>query len=102
MKCVFYSTYGYNNSIREGKIYDFNKNTIKYLLEVNQDLILLSTIFKKFFVRIINNKRLIKFICKNYKNFKKIFHLAPLRKKLFFLKGIKMLRPSQVLCTPEF
>ena len=62
MKCVFYSTYGYNTSIRDGKIYDFNKNTIKYLLEVNKDLILLSTIFKKFFVRIINNRRLIKFI----------------------------------------
>ena len=44
MKCVFYSTYGYNTSIRDGKIYDFNKNTIKYLLEVNKDLILHSTI----------------------------------------------------------
>tara|TARA_B100000035_G_scaffold61816_3_gene49975 strand:+ start:10482 stop:10760 length:279 start_codon:yes stop_codon:yes gene_type:complete len=69
MKCVFYSTYGYNTSIRNGKIYDFNKNTIKYLLEVNKDLILLSNIFKKFFLRIINNRRLIKYICKNYKNF---------------------------------
>jgi len=68
MKCVFYSTYGYNTSIREGKIYDFNKNTIKYLLEVNHDLILLSNIFKRFFLKIITNRRLIRFICKKYGN----------------------------------
>ena len=90
MKCVFYSTYGYNNSIREGKIYDFNKNTIKYLLEVNQDLILLSTIFKKFFVRIINNKRLIKFICKNYENFINFLFLREIGKTTILIEQNKL------------
>jgi len=90
MKCVFYSTYGYNTSIRDGKIYDFNKNTIKYLLEVNKDLILLSTIFKKFFVRIINNRRLIKFICKNYKNFINFLFLREIGKTTITIEKNKL------------
>ena len=46
---VFESSYGYNNSIRLGKIYQFTSSeSMVYLLEVNHDLIELSHIFRKF------------------------------------------------------
>lgn len=49
MYCVFESTYGYNSSIRLGKVYYFpSKETIVYLLEVNKDLILLNSKFRYF------------------------------------------------------
>ena len=47
--CVFNSKYGYNSSVRLGKIYDLSCiDTKRYLLEVNPDLIELSFIFRKF------------------------------------------------------
>ena len=45
---VFESSYGYNTSLRLGKLYQFTSmETIKYLLEVNPDIILLNHTFKK-------------------------------------------------------
>ena len=45
---VFESSYGYNTSLRLGKLYQFTSmGTIKYLLEVNPDVILLNHTFKK-------------------------------------------------------
>lgn len=46
---AFESKYGYNSSVRLGKIYKFTSNeTLKYILETNPDLIEISFIFKKF------------------------------------------------------
>lgn len=46
---AFESNYGYNNTVRLGKIYEFTSNeTMVYLLEVNHDLRELSFIFRKF------------------------------------------------------
>ena len=46
---VFESSYGYNTTLRLGKIYVFTSlDSIKYLLEVNKDLILLNYQFNKF------------------------------------------------------
>ena len=45
---VFESSYGYNTSLRLGKLYKFTSvETIKYILEVNHDIILLNHTFKK-------------------------------------------------------
>jgi len=47
--CVFESSYGYNSSVRLGKIYELSLiDTKRYLLEVHPDLIELSSIFRKF------------------------------------------------------
>lgn len=44
---AFKSLYGYNNTIREGKILAFNSNeSLKYILEVNLDLIELMSVFR--------------------------------------------------------
>ena len=44
---AFKSLYGYNNTIREGKIFAFNSNeSLRYILEVNLDLIELMSIFR--------------------------------------------------------
>lgn len=46
---AFESTYGYNNTIRLGKIHKFTSpDTLKYILEVNVDLIELSYRFRIF------------------------------------------------------
>ena len=40
----FYSKFGYNDTVREGKIYKFTSNeTLKYILEINIDLIAISS-----------------------------------------------------------
>jgi hypothetical protein len=45
---VFESSYGYNTSLRLGKLYQFTSmETIKYLLDVNPDVVLLNHTFKK-------------------------------------------------------
>ena len=44
---AFKSLYGYNPSIREGKILAFSsKETLKYILEVNKDLVEIMSIFR--------------------------------------------------------
>ena len=49
IKRYFKSNYGYNNYIREGKIYNFTSyQSIKYLLEVNRDLVDLTFVMKNF------------------------------------------------------
>ena len=63
---VFESTYGYNNTLRLGKIYIFTSlDTIKYLLEVNRDLIVLNYKFNQF-IRLarksLHNKKVMKLI----------------------------------------
>lgn len=45
---AFNSLYGYNTSVRLGKIYEISNLTKKYLMETNLDLVELSFIFKKF------------------------------------------------------
>ena len=70
IKRYFKSNYGYNNTIREGRIYNFTSLlSIKYLLEINRDLVDLTYILKRFFYRIkiylmkkIINKNIINFI----------------------------------------
>ena len=72
LKRYFISRYGYNNFIREGKIYTFSSlNSLKSLLEINRDLIDLTFILKNFFYKIkiylmkkIINKHILKFIYK--------------------------------------
>ena len=47
----FRSSDGYNTQVELGRIYIFSTNkTLKYLLEVNKDLIVNSFIIKKFFI----------------------------------------------------
>ena len=63
---IFESSYGYNNSIRLGKLYIFTSlDTIKYLLSVNLDLIVLNYKFNQL-IRIVkkylHNKRVLKMI----------------------------------------
>ena len=49
----FKSNYGYNNTIREGRIYNFTSLlAVKYLLEINRDLIDLTFIIKNFLYKI--------------------------------------------------
>ena len=44
---AFKSLYGYNPSIREGKILAFSsKETLKYLLEINLDLVEIMSVFR--------------------------------------------------------
>ena len=68
---VFESTYGYNTSIRPGKIYFFQSNeTVRYLLQVNPDLILLNRVFNIFIMNIkkkLKMNRDIKLIQKKFK-----------------------------------
>lgn len=72
IKRYFKSNYGYNNSIREGRIYNFTSmQSIKYLLEINRDLIDLTFILKNFFSKIklflmkkIINKYIIYYLAK--------------------------------------
>ena len=53
IKRYFKSNYGYNNTIREGKIYNFTSlESVKYLLEINRELVDLTIILKKFFYKI--------------------------------------------------
>ena len=50
---VFESSYGYNTSLRLGKLYQFTSmKTIKYLLDVNPDVVLLNHTFKKFIKKV--------------------------------------------------
>ena len=50
---VFESSYGYNTSLRLGKLYQFTSmKTIKYLLDVNPDVVLLNHTFKKFIEKV--------------------------------------------------
>ena len=44
---AFKSLYGYNSSLREGKIMEFtSKETLKYVLEVNLDLVEIMSVFR--------------------------------------------------------
>ena len=44
---AFKSLYGYNPSIREGKILAFSsKETLKYILEINLDLVEIMSVFR--------------------------------------------------------
>ena len=44
---AFTSLYGYNPSIREGKILAFSsKETLKYILEINVDLVEIMSVFR--------------------------------------------------------
>jgi|TARA_B110000483_G_scaffold189039_1_gene224185 hypothetical protein len=44
---AFKSLYGYNPSIREGKILAFSsKETLKYILEINVDLVEIMSVFR--------------------------------------------------------
>lgn len=53
IKRYFKSNYGYNNTIREGRIYNFTSLlAVKYLLEINRDLIDLTFIIKNFLYKI--------------------------------------------------
>ena len=54
---VFESIYGYNTSIRLGKIYLISNEAARYLLEVNPDLIIIN---RKFNIFISNVKKKIK------------------------------------------
>lgn len=39
----FYSKFGYNDTIREGKMYHFTSNeTLRYVIEINIDLVAIS------------------------------------------------------------
>ena len=50
---VFESSYGYNTSLRLGKLYQFTSmETIKYLLDVNPDVVLLNHTFRKFIKKV--------------------------------------------------
>jgi len=54
--CIFYSTYGYNSLIRDGKIYTFPSLLwVQYLLECHQDLIFITPVFNRF-VRLIKER----------------------------------------------
>ena len=66
MKQVFKSLYGYNGQVREGKIYTFPKECLKYLLEVNLDLVNLTFWFKLFSWK-ISNYLFLKYLSKKYK-----------------------------------
>ena len=62
---AFKSSFGYNSTIREGKIYNFSsRESLKYLLEVNVDLIEIIKPIKlrlrKYLRRYIIEKRFIK------------------------------------------
>lgn len=64
---VFKSSFGYNCTIRQGIIYNFtSKEVLKYLLEVNIDLIEILTYIKlrlrKYLIKYIILKRLLKII----------------------------------------
>lgn len=74
MYVAFKSTYGYNTTVREGKLYYLSKNTIKYLLEVNKDLILLSFFIKMFCLK-VRSYLFFRFIKSRYRIF------------LFFIKS---------------
>ena len=60
---AFKSLYGYNPSIREGKILAFSsKETLKYLLEINSDLVEIMSIFRIHFrEKVIMMNRYLKF-----------------------------------------
>ena len=60
---AFKSLYGYNPSIREGKILAFSsKETLKYLLEINLDLVEIMSIFRIHFrEKVIMMNRYLKF-----------------------------------------
>ena len=60
---AFKSLYGYNPSIREGKILAFSsKETLKYLLEINLDLVEIVSIFRIHFrEKVIMMNRYLKF-----------------------------------------
>ena len=63
----FYSKFGYNDTVREGKIYKFTSNeTLKYVLEINIDLIAVSTklyiYLRPYLKKYLDAKRNIKFI----------------------------------------
>ena len=68
---VFESSYGYNSSLRLGKLYLFSSmETIKYLLEVNPDIILLNHTFNKLIRKVkrwILKKKIIKLLRKRIK-----------------------------------
>ena len=52
---AFKSLYGYNNTIREGKILAFNNaESLRYLLQVNLDLIEIMSIFRLYLRRSTN------------------------------------------------
>ena len=60
---AFKSAYGYNPTIREGKIIAFTSNlSLKYILEINLDLVEIMSIFRLHLRRsVIFMKRIIKF-----------------------------------------
>ena len=68
-KCyVFKSIFGYNSSVREGKIYNFDsKESFKNLLEINVDLIEIITIFRSKFIKHLKKYLLHKRFLKNIK-----------------------------------
>ena len=64
---AFKSSFGYNSTIREGKIYNFSsKESFKYLLEVNIDLVEIMTpiklLLRNHLRRYIIEKRFMKII----------------------------------------
>lgn len=64
---AFKSSFGYNCTVREGKIYNFtSKESLKYLLEVNIDLIEIMSpiklLLRKYLRRYIIEKRFMKII----------------------------------------
>ena len=64
---AFKSSFGYNSTVREGKIYNFtSKESLKYLLEVNIDLIEILTpiklLLRNHLRRYIIEKRFMKII----------------------------------------
>lgn len=66
MHCAFESCYGYNTSVRTGKIYHFSDKALIYILEVNHDLKMLNHNFKVL-SRQIKKYLLIKKIIKYFK-----------------------------------
>lgn len=73
MHQVFKSLYGYNSQIREGKIYNFSREGLKYLLEVNLDLINLNFWFKLFSLK-IKKYLFIKYLSNKYKGIYNFIH----------------------------
>lgn len=68
MKYAFYSIYGYNPIIREGRYYNLiSKNDFKQVIVTYCDLITVSSTFKIFFLKHVQNYIRIKRFKKKYK-----------------------------------
>ena len=90
-RCCFKSSNGYNSTIREGKIYIFTSNeTLRYLLQVNPDLIQLNSPIK----------RLINYYKKSYRPYIR-FKMFLRRKKISMIKFI-FLREYDLIRLPQY